>query len=95
MVLTGSGFTARKLALHRPRIPILVLTNDEAVRRRLQLVWGVKAIIAPWFTETANVLDRFRESVAGVLPSGSTLVVTAGWPFARPGTTNLIHVATV
>jgi pyruvate kinase len=95
VVLTGSGFTARKLARHRPRIPILVLTADEAVRRRLQLVWGVKAILAPWFTETANVLDRFRESVAGVLPAGSTVVVTAGWPFARPGTTNLVHVATV
>ena len=95
VVLTGSGFTARKLACYRPRIPILVLTNDEAVRRRLQLVWGVKALIAPWFTETANVLDRFRESVTGTLPAGSTVVVTAGWPFARPGTTNLIHVATV
>jgi pyruvate kinase len=95
VVLTGSGFTARKLACYRPRIPIVVLTNDDGVRRRLQLVWGVKAIMAPWFTDTSNVLERFRESVAGVLPSGSTVVVTAGWPFARPGTTNLLHVATV
>jgi pyruvate kinase len=95
VVLTGSGFTARKLACYRPRIPILVLTNDEAVRRRLQLVWGIKAILAPWFTDTSNVLERFRESVAGALPSGSTVVVTAGWPFARPGTTNLLHVATI
>ncbi|HEX7902035.1 MAG TPA: pyruvate kinase [Planctomycetota bacterium] len=95
VVLTGSGFTARKLACYRPRIPIVVLTNDEAVRRRLQLVWGVKAIMAPWFTETANVLERFRESIVGAVAPGSTVVVTAGWPFARPGTTNLLHMATV
>jgi len=95
VVLTGTGFTARKIACYRPRIPMLVLTHDETVRRRLALVWGVTTILSPWFTETAPVLDRFRESVRGRVPAGSTVVVTAGWPFARPGTTNLIHVATV
>lgn len=95
VVLTSTGFTARKIACYRPRIPILVLTNSEVVRRRLSLVWGVEAILAPWFTEDAPVLDRFRESIRGRVPEGATVVVTAGWPFARPGTTNLIHVATV
>jgi pyruvate kinase len=95
VVLTSTGFTARKVACYRPRIPVLVLTNSEAVRRRMQLVWGVKALPAPWFTETAPVLERFRDSVHGHLPAGSTVVVTAGWPFARPGTTNLVHVTTV
>ncbi|HXG60753.1 MAG TPA: pyruvate kinase [Planctomycetota bacterium] len=95
VVLTSTGFTARKIACYRPRIPILVLTNSDVVRRRLSLVWGVEAILAPWFTEDAPVLDRFRESIRGRVPEGATVVVTAGWPFARPGTTNLIHVATV
>jgi len=95
VVPTGTGFTARKIASYRPRIPILVLTNSEVVRRRLSLVWGVTALAAPWFNENASVLERFRESVRGILPSGSTVVVTAGWPFARPGTTNLVHVTTV
>ncbi|MFN3485306.1 MAG: pyruvate kinase, partial [Planctomycetota bacterium] len=39
VVLTSTGFTARKIACYRPRIPILVLTNSEVVRRRLSLVW--------------------------------------------------------
>jgi pyruvate kinase len=95
IVPTSTGFTARKIASYRPRIPILVLTNSEVVRRRLSLVWGVTALYAPWFNENASVLERFRESVTGILPSGSTVVMTAGWPFARPGTTNLVHVTTV
>jgi len=41
------------------------------------------------------VLERFRDSVRTILPAGSTVVMTAGWPFARPGTTNLVHVTTV
>ncbi|HYE98750.1 MAG TPA: pyruvate kinase [Planctomycetota bacterium] len=95
VVLTGTGFTARKVACYRPRIPIIVLTNSPQVCRHLQLTWGVKALLAPWFSETASALERFRESVTGLVPVGSTVIVTAGWPFARPGTTNLLHVATV
>jgi pyruvate kinase len=95
VVPTASGFTARKIACYRPRIPILVLTNSEVVRRRLSLVWGVRALWAPWFTETAPVLERFREPIRGLVPAGSTVVVTAGWPFALPGITNLLHVTTV
>ena len=65
------------------------------MRRRLSLVWGVTAISAPWFNDTSPVLERFRDSVRGLLPAGSTVVMTAGYPFARPGTTNLVHVTTV
>ncbi|HZE95601.1 MAG TPA: pyruvate kinase [Planctomycetota bacterium] len=95
VVPTSSGFTAKKIASYRPRIPILVLTNSDLVRRRLSLVWGIQALIAPWFTEGALVLERFRDSVRGILPAGATVVMTAGWPFAGPGTTNLVHVTTV
>jgi pyruvate kinase len=95
VVPTSTGSTARRIARYRPRIPILVLTNSEPVRRALGLVWGVTALSAPWFTETAPVLERFREVVRGLVSSGATVVVTAGWPFARPGTTNLVHVTTV
>jgi len=95
IVPTSTGFTAKKISSYRPRIPILVLTNSELVRRRLSLVWGVTALAAPWFNETAPVLERFRDSVRGILPAGSTVVMTAGYPFARPGTTNLVHVTTV
>jgi pyruvate kinase len=95
VVPTSTGYTAKKIARYRPRIPILVLTNSESVRRLLGLVWGVTAIAAPWFSETAPVLERFRESIKGLVQPGSTVVVTAGWPFARPGTTNLLHVTHV
>jgi pyruvate kinase len=95
VVPTSTGFTARRVARYRPRIPILVLTNSETVRRSLALVWGVTALAAPWFNETAPVLERFRDPIRGIVPEGATVVVTAGWPFARPGTTNLVHIATV
>jgi pyruvate kinase len=98
VVPTRSGFTARLVARHRPRVPIVALTADESVRRRLSLVWGVTAITVPWLAGTeAAVLDRFRDSVraTGVVPAGSLVVVTGGWPTGRPAATNLVHVATI
>jgi pyruvate kinase len=92
---TSSGSTALRVSRERPNVPIIVLSPNTATIRRLSLVWGVTALSAPWFNENASVLERFRESVRDILPSGSTVVMTAGWPFARPGTTNLVHVATV
>ena len=51
----------------------------------------------PWFDREENVLDRFREPVlaTGLVKKGAKVVVTAGWPFAQPGITNLVHLTTV
>jgi pyruvate kinase len=96
VVPTRSGFTARQVASHRPRVPIVALTPDEAVRRRLSLVWGVTAVAAPWFTDVA-ALAGFRDTVraTGLVAAGAPVVLTAGWPFGHPGTTNLVHVTTL
>ncbi len=97
VVPTQSGFTARKVARCRPAVPIVALTPEESTRRRLSLVWGVTAITVPWFDDHAGVLQRFREPVraTGLVPEGARVVITAGWPFATPGITNLVHVTTL
>ena len=97
VVPTRSGFTARQVARHRPRVPVVALTASEATRRRLSLVWGVTAIAAPAFDDTEVLLARFRDPVraAGIVPDGTPIVVTAGWPAARPGQTNLVHVTSL
>ena len=94
VVPTRSGFTARQVSSHRPRVPIVALTPDEAVRRRLSLVWGVTAVTVPWYTDIEAVLAGFRAPVraTGLVPDGAPVIVTAGYPFARPGVTNLVHV---
>jgi pyruvate kinase len=98
VVPTRSGSTARRVASHRPRVPIVALTLDEAIRRRLSLVWGVTALTFPWADRGGlGALEHFREPLRGLglVPPGGRVVVTAGWPGAQPGTTNLVHVASV
>lgn len=93
VVGTRSGFTARAVARHRPVAPIVALTPDEVVRRRLSLVWGVRAVSVPWYDAPEAVLRRFREPVlaTGLVPPGATVVVVAVWTGAAAGHTNLVH----
>jgi pyruvate kinase len=42
-VMTRTGYTARIVSADRPAAPIIALTPSEAVRRRLNLHWGVYA----------------------------------------------------
>jgi pyruvate kinase len=97
VVPTLSGFTVRMVARHRPRMPVIALVADDVVRRRLALVWGVTVVAVPRYDDAKTMLERFAEPVrqTGLVPGGATVVVTAGWPFATPGTANLLHVATL
>jgi pyruvate kinase len=94
VVPTRSGSTARRVARHRPPVPIVALTPDETVRRRLSLAWGITATTIPWFADTDAMLAGFRAPVRAtrLVPDGAPVVVTGGWPFGGPAATNLVHV---
>jgi len=97
VVATLSGFTARQVARHRPRVPIIALTPSEAVRRQLSLVWGVDAACLAAYDDAGRFLHEYgmRARATGLVAPGDLVIVTAGWPLAQPGITNLLHVGTV
>ncbi len=97
VVPTRSGATARRVARHRSAVPIVALTPDDVVRRRLSLVWGVTAVTVPWFADTDALLAGFRAPVrgTGLVVDGAPVVVTGGWPFGGGAATNLVHVTTL
>ncbi|HEX9188593.1 MAG TPA: pyruvate kinase, partial [Vicinamibacteria bacterium] len=41
VAFTESGITARLVSSHRPRVPVVAVTHDDRVYRRLALWWGV------------------------------------------------------
>ncbi len=91
---TASGSTARRIARERPPVPLLVMTASEKVARRLGLLWGVHAI------HTRDV-SSFEEMVAKGkrmalrhkhASGGDRIIIMAGVPFGKAGSTNVIHV---
>ncbi len=91
---TVSGHTARVISKYRPKAPIIAVTFDEKVSRGLSLVWGVTTIVGDVAHTTDKVLnlaiDRGLET--NLLDSGDRVVITAGVPVGKSGTTNMMKV---
>lgn len=94
---TKSGSTALRAARERSDAPIIALTPQLEVSRRLSLVWGLHCI----YTEDAQDLDDMVDRAArfafleGFAKPGERIVVTAGVPLRTPGATNMLRVAFV
>ncbi len=94
---TSSGFSTLRAARERPEAPILSLTPNLDTARRLSLVWGIHSVQTPDIRRVQEMVDRacevaLNESFAEV---GETLVIMAGMPFGRSGTTNMLRIAQV
>ena len=94
---TASGSTARRVARERPGAPLLVLTPKKEAARRMGLLWGAHAV-------PTKDIGSFEEMIAkgkrmalrhGICKAGAKLVMMAGVPFGTPGSTNVLHVATL
>jgi pyruvate kinase len=81
----------------RPAQPILALTHDERVWRKLTLLWGVAPLRIPPVTSTdemtTQALIAARQS--HLVRQGDRVVLTAGVPVGVPGNTNMIQVLTI
>lgn len=95
IALTRSGFTAQLVASYKPPLPIFAVCTDPLVHRQLQAVWGVCPILAEGCEVSYDSLFPIgKEAVlaAGAGQPGDTAVVTAGYPFHTPGSTNTMRV---
>ena len=94
---TSSGHTSLRAARERPESPILSLTPSIGVARRLALVWGVHSVHIADVSDVSQMTDLACEVASSekFADSGQTIVAIAGMPFATPGTTNLMRIATV
>jgi pyruvate kinase len=94
---TESGYTARMVSKYRPKAPIIAVTPVEQVKRRLQLVWGVIPVSGTSANTTDGMFDIAVEGAiaSGIVRLGDTIVITAGVPVGRSGTTNLIKIHNV
>jgi pyruvate kinase len=98
-ILTSSesGRTARMVARHRPRVPLLGMTPFEETARRMNLVWGVIPVVVTDFVNTDHMIQTMvRAAVArGYAGVGREVVLTAGIPLEVHGVTNMLKVHTV
>ncbi|NOX87915.1 MAG: pyruvate kinase [Calditrichaeota bacterium] len=93
VVLTRSGYTARKMSNFRPTVPVLALTSNEKTYRRMSLYWGVVPILIEhelFITEDLVDLQNVLEK-KGWIKAGDRLVIVAG-SSREQGGTNLLRL---
>ena len=91
---TQSGHSARMVAKYRPKAPIIAVTFNEYVKRRLSLVWGIYAIRGQEAETTDELLDTAVNMglETKIIERGCKVIITAGVPVGVSGTTNLMKV---
>jgi pyruvate kinase len=95
VAFTNSGSTALRVARERPEAPVLGLTTQLETARRLAVVWGVHAVVAPEVHSMTDAVSRAGRIaiVEGFAARGDDIVVAAGVPFGKSGSTNALRVA--
>ncbi len=91
---TESGSTAQSISKYRPKAPIIAVTPNDAISRKLALVWGVFTKVGKPAETTDEMLDTAVQEAleTGLVSHGDLVVLTAGVPVGTPGTTNLMKV---
>jgi pyruvate kinase len=93
---TQTGLTAKRVAMCRPRQPIVALCTEPRVARMLKLYNGVIPVVSrpartvDWLFKRADL----AAAELGLARKGERIVVTCGTPGIK-GTTNLIRLSVV
>ena len=94
---TKSGYTAKVISRFRPGCNIISLSQSESTRRQLAISWGVHPVLSGEVDSTDRMfslaVDVARKE--GLVKPGDTVVITAGVPLGKSGTTNLIKAQVV
>jgi len=92
---TTSGYTSLRTARERPAAPILSLTPERAIARRLALVWGTHPMLSRQLDHVTDIVDDACAMTRqeGLATSGDLIAIAGGMPFGVKGSTNLLRIA--
>lgn len=94
---TSSGATARLVSRLRPEMPIVALTTREKIYHQLAFNWGIVPVFADQSRnakEAFSILSAYALSEK-IIAFGDVVVVTAGVPFGKKGSTNMMMVENI
>lgn len=91
---TSSGLTTFLTARERPNLPILTITPDLEVARRMGIVWGAKSFVNKASFKSFDKIEDIAVKIAvenGFAKPGQHIIITAGFPLGKKGRTNMLH----
>jgi pyruvate kinase len=97
VTMTHSGYTAFKLASHRPKARIYVFTDNHFILTTLNLVWGVQGFYYDSDISTDGTIADIKQilKVSGMVKTNDLIINIASIPLSEKGKTNMIKLSAV
>lgn len=95
LTATMSGYTARKIAKHKPKVPIIAITKKDIIRRQLAIVRGVVPV--SFHLKNAKPSEKLSETIKLCLRKklivlDDTVAITGGIANMDKPNTNFIRI---
>jgi pyruvate kinase len=81
----------------RPDVTLIGLTTNVKVARQNVLTWGTFMDVVDKISSSTEMVDRACRvaKTRKILKNGDKIIITAGVPFGKVGTTNTLRIAKI
>ncbi len=95
--MSNSGYTAYKLASHRPKANIFIFTDNSSLLTALSLVWGVSGYYYDKYESTDVTFADLQKYVKdmGLVKDDDLIINIASMPMSERGRTNMMKLSYV
>lgn len=97
LCITKTGYAGRMISKLRPGIPIIVFTYDKKVYNKLALNWGLIPVLYNKEESFEKLIEEIKNICItnGYVSKGDLVVIIAGMPLGKQGTTNMIRIESI
>ncbi|HMM11516.1 MAG TPA: pyruvate kinase [Bacteroidales bacterium] len=94
VVVTHSGYSAMRLASHRPKAKLLVFSNCHHILQTLNMVWGVEGFYDGEPDNSDQLMQRIGRRIAGsgLLKNGDYYIQVLSTPSWKKGASNTLRL---
>lgn len=95
ITMTNSGYSAFKLASHRPKARIFVFTENQPLLTTLNLVWGVTGYYYDKYESTDQTINDLKEFLKNnhLVKPDDLVINIASMPIKEKGRTNMMKLS--
>lgn len=97
VIYTYSGYTALRIASHRPSALIIAFTDNRRVMRKLSLVWGIRAYYSDVYSNINEFIGESSRSLRemDLVNDDDVLIHVGSTPTPERGRTNFLKLSYV
>lgn len=97
LVFTETGYTARAIAAHRLRVPLIAATDNRRTAESLTVCYGVSPVYISLPSGPFESVEIITKELLAenILHRGDTIVIVHGYRWQKPGNTNSLSIVTL